>query len=150
MKVVLEGVADPGMHLERSSSRSGRRTAGGVLRVRRIARASRQVTSQRPGRSCDNGLGKGVSRGRLTREKALLLWQEMQALPVRLVDVPVDEKLLELALQYNLAVYDASYLSLAQARKLPLATGDGKLQQAAESAGIQAIKPLSQPRLRPL
>jgi rRNA-processing protein FCF1 len=63
----------------------------------------------------------------------------MQALPVRLVDVPVDEKLL-----------DASYLSLAQARKLPLATVDGKLQQAAESTGIPVIKPLSQSRPRPL
>lgn len=97
-----------------------------------------------------NGLGKGISRGRLTREKALLLWQEMQALPVRLVDVPVDEKLLELALRHNLAVYDASYLSLAQTRKLPLATVDGKLQQAAESTGIQVIKPLRQAPPRPL
>jgi hypothetical protein len=35
-----------------------------------------------------NGLGKGVARGRLSRDKAFLFWQEIQELPVRLVDVP--------------------------------------------------------------
>jgi predicted nucleic acid-binding protein len=88
-----------------------------------------------------NGLGKGVTRGRLTRDKALLFWQEVQALPVRVADVAVNETLLELALKHNLAVYDACYLSLTQARRLPLATVDGKLQQAAESAGVQVISP---------
>jgi predicted nucleic acid-binding protein len=59
-----------------------------------------------------NGLGKGVTRQRLNRNKAFLLWQEIQALPIRVGELRVDEKLLELALQYNLAVYDACYLSL--------------------------------------
>ena len=44
-----------------------------------------------------NGLGKGVARGRLSRDSAFLFWQEIQELPVRLVDVPADDKLLELA-----------------------------------------------------
>ena len=88
-----------------------------------------------------NGLGKGVTRGRLTGDKALLFWQEVQALPVRVADVAVNEILLELALKHNLAVYDACYLSLTQARRLPLATVDGKLQQAAESVGVQVIRP---------
>jgi len=88
-----------------------------------------------------NGLGKGVTRGRLTRDKALLFWQEVQALPVRVADVAVNETLLELALKHNLAVYDTCYLSLTQARRLPLATVDGKLQQAAESVGVQVIRP---------
>ena len=88
-----------------------------------------------------NGLGKGVTRGRLTRDKALLFWQEVQALPVCVADVAVNETLLELALKHHLAVYDACYLSLTQARRLPLATVDGKLQQAAESVGVQVIRP---------
>jgi predicted nucleic acid-binding protein len=75
------------------------------------------------------------------RQKALLLWQEVQALPIRVAEVAVNEALLDLALKHNLAVYDASYLSLAQARDLPLATVDGKLQQAAESAGMKVIRP---------
>jgi predicted nucleic acid-binding protein len=88
-----------------------------------------------------NGLGKGVVRGRLVREKAFLFWQELQALPVHLAEVVVNETLLELSLKHNLAVYDASYLSLAQASRLPLATVDGKLQQAAERIGVQVIRP---------
>jgi predicted nucleic acid-binding protein len=88
-----------------------------------------------------NGLGKAVTRGRIQQEKAFLFWQELRSLPVNVVSVTVDETLLELALQHNLAIYDATYLSLALTRKLPIATGDGKLQQAAESAGIEVIKP---------
>jgi predicted nucleic acid-binding protein len=88
-----------------------------------------------------NGLGKGVARGRLERQKALLFWREIQELPIHIVDVPVNEELLELALDHNLAVYDASYLSLARARGLPIATGDGKLQNASKSVGIAIIKP---------
>jgi hypothetical protein len=56
-------------------------------------------------------------------------------------DVAGDEKLLDLALFHNLAVYDASYLSLASSRKLPLATMDGKLQAAALNVGMAVIKP---------
>jgi predicted nucleic acid-binding protein len=88
-----------------------------------------------------NGLGKGVVRGRLNRDRAFLFWRELQVLPIRMADAAVTDTLLELALKYNLAVYDASYLSLAQARALPLATVDGKLRQAAESAGAQVITP---------
>lgn len=88
-----------------------------------------------------NGLGKGVSRGRLTRDKALGFWQEIRALPIHVVDSPIDERLLDLALRSNLAVYDASYLSLAQSRRLPLATVDGKLQQAAQDSGLEVIRP---------
>jgi predicted nucleic acid-binding protein len=88
-----------------------------------------------------NGLGKAVARGRLNREKAFLIWNELQELPIHVVYQPVDAKLLELALKHNLAVYDASYLSLAQERGLPIATIDGKLQQAAESVGAEVIKP---------
>ena len=88
-----------------------------------------------------NGLGKGVARSRLNRDVAFLFWQELQELPIRTAEVPVDDTLLELALKHNLAVYDASYLSLAQARTLPLATVDGKLKAAAQSTGIVVITP---------
>ena len=88
-----------------------------------------------------NGLGKGVVRGRLTRDKALLFWEDVQVLPIRLADIAVNEALLDLALKYDLAVYDARYLSLAQARRLPLATVDGKLRKAAEIVGMEVITP---------
>jgi predicted nucleic acid-binding protein len=88
-----------------------------------------------------NGLGKGVVRERLSRSKAFLLWQELLALPIHTVEVPIDERLLELSIQHNLAVYDASYLSLTQSRQLPMATVDGKLQKTTESLGFRIIKP---------
>jgi predicted nucleic acid-binding protein len=88
-----------------------------------------------------NGLGKGVVRERLSRSKAFLLWQELLALPIHTVEVPIDERLLELSIRHNLAVYDASYLSLSQSRQLPMATIDGKLQKTAESLGYRIIKP---------
>lgn len=59
-----------------------------------------------------NGLGKGITRGRVDRKRAFLLWQEIRELPLRIVEIPIDRKLLELALEHNLAVYDACYLSL--------------------------------------
>jgi predicted nucleic acid-binding protein len=79
--------------------------------------------------------GKG-SPGRLGRDRAIRLWQELQELPIRIVDTPVDQNLPELALQHNLSVYDASYLSLTLSHKLPLATVDLKLRRAAESGGV--------------
>lgn len=88
-----------------------------------------------------NGLGKGIARGRIDRGKALLLWQEINALPIRIIDIAVDEELLKLALQHNLSVYDASYLSLAVLRNLPIATGDGKLQTATQNTGLTVIEP---------
>jgi len=36
-----------------------------------------------------NGLGKAVARGRLNRDTAFLLWQEMQALPIRIAEAAV-------------------------------------------------------------
>lgn len=50
-----------------------------------------------------NGLGKGVTRGRVGRQKAFLFWREIRELPVRVVDTPIDERLLELALEHNLS-----------------------------------------------
>ncbi|MGA8026187.1 MAG: type II toxin-antitoxin system VapC family toxin [Bryobacteraceae bacterium] len=88
-----------------------------------------------------NGLGKGITRGRVELQKAFLLWQEIRALPIHIINTPVDEKLLELALKHDLAVYDASYLSVAMTRNLSIATGDGKLQTAAQSVGLGIIPP---------
>ena len=88
-----------------------------------------------------NALGKGIIRKRVERQKAFSLWQEIRALPIRIIDVPVIEALLELALQHNLAVYDASYLSWAVSQGLPLATSDDKLMAAAQGASIHILQP---------
>jgi len=43
---------------------------------------------------------------------------------------------MELANQYILSLYDASYLELALRRSLPLATLDSSLKKAAQLAGV--------------
>jgi predicted nucleic acid-binding protein len=45
-------------------------------------------------------------------------------------------KILPLAREYNLSAYDAAYLELAIRYDAPLATLDGKLQKAAQQAGV--------------
>ena len=45
----------------------------------------------------------------------------------------------QLADRYQLTVYDAAYLELAQRRRLPLATLDGALAAAAKAAGVEAL-----------
>jgi predicted nucleic acid-binding protein len=42
-----------------------------------------------------------------------------------------------LAEHYRLTAYDAAFLELALRRRLPLATLDRQLQQAARAAGVQ-------------
>lgn len=45
----------------------------------------------------------------------------------------------QLADRYQLTVYDAAYLELAQRRRLPLATLDGALVAAAKAAGVEVL-----------
>lgn len=44
-----------------------------------------------------------------------------------------------LAVRHHLTLYDAAYLELAQRRRLPLATLDGALRQAASRMGIRVL-----------
>jgi predicted nucleic acid-binding protein len=46
---------------------------------------------------------------------------------------------LQLADQFRLTLYDASYLELAQRRELPLATLDADLRKAAETVGMPLL-----------
>jgi predicted nucleic acid-binding protein len=48
---------------------------------------------------------------------------------------------LDLAREYGLSTYDASYLDLAMRLGLPLATQDGALMKAAKQAGVSLFKP---------
>jgi predicted nucleic acid-binding protein len=89
-----------------------------------------------------NALGKGVVRRKLSATRAREIWEELALLPIRQgaspLEVPV---LLELAVHHNLSVYDACYLQEARRERLPLATNDRDLRQAAESYGITVMTP---------
>lgn len=45
----------------------------------------------------------------------------------------------DLAENFDLTIYDATYLEIALRRKLPLATRDGALQAAARKAGVKVL-----------
>lgn len=86
-----------------------------------------------------NVLARSLRRGRLTLpdfESARLL---MDRLPIE-IDAECATRALDstlvLANAHRLTAYDASYLELAIRRRLPLATRDRELAQAASAAGV--------------
>lgn len=75
-----------------------------------------------------NGLKSAVVRKRIDSKKAQTLIKDFINITITFVDVDFSE-VLEKSLQYNLSVYDASYVWLAQEKKLPLLTLDKHLQK---------------------
>ena len=59
-------------------------------------------------------------------------------LPVRLVE-PDWAQVVQLARAHGLSAYDASYLQIALALRVPLATLDSRLGRVAEELGIRAL-----------
>ena len=89
-----------------------------------------------------NGLLTAQRRKRLEPEKRTALLDEIGGLDIREDNQPRAghwQSVSALAEQYQLTVYDASYLELAQRRQLPLATFDDALKRAALSAGLRLL-----------
>ena len=92
-----------------------------------------------------NGLTMAVRRDRIDRGSRAEALAFMEALKL-VHDVDGRDRMhsaVELADAYELTVYDAIYLDLAQQRRLPLATFDKKLIAAAPRAGVRLA--VSQP-----
>jgi predicted nucleic acid-binding protein len=87
-----------------------------------------------------NALLMAQRRKRLGEAERIRLMELYQRLPIR-TDVALDSdivwRLHTLAIEYNLSVYDAAYLELAQRRGLGLATVDRSLRHAAQKAGTK-------------
>ena len=76
-----------------------------------------------------NAVWQAERRERITRSQADEILQSITGLDIEIV--PQDWGAgLSLARQYNLSVYDAAYLALAQEHGLPLITGDLRLYRA--------------------
>jgi predicted nucleic acid-binding protein len=76
-----------------------------------------------------NGIATATRRKRVASDKAIEALSNLMALGVELREVePL--RVLELALQHNLAAYDAAYLALAEAEDCELWTGDRPFYQA--------------------
>jgi len=86
-----------------------------------------------------NSILVALRRGRITKEKVARLFGDLLALPIR-VDSSSREttfgEVFACAEKYGLTVYDAAYLELAIRERIPLATLDSELRNAANSAGV--------------
>ncbi|MGO9268872.1 MAG: type II toxin-antitoxin system VapC family toxin [Terriglobia bacterium] len=81
-------------------------------------------------------------RGRLTADQVKTLAGDLEELSDVLEIDPLNVRptaLIETARRTNLTVYDAAYLELALRRRLPLATLDDQLREAARRAGVALI-----------
>ena len=81
-------------------------------------------------------------RGRLTADQVKTLTADLEEFSdVVEVDVLMVRAslLIETARRTSLTAYDAAYLELASRRKLPLATLDEKLREAARRTGLELI-----------
>ena len=87
-----------------------------------------------------NALTVLVRRRKLTAEERQTALGWLRVLPLR-VDHEMSSlafsRLSELAIDHHLSVYDASYLELAQRRKLVLSCNDGPLRKAASRSGVR-------------
>jgi predicted nucleic acid-binding protein len=89
-----------------------------------------------------NILETGVRRGRTDAGFRDATLADLALLPIQ-TDVETDRQAwgdtLRLAARHRLTLYDATYLELAQRRRLPLATLDVELRKAAEAEGITLL-----------
>jgi predicted nucleic acid-binding protein len=89
-----------------------------------------------------NGLQVAIRRKRIDgafRDHALI---HLARLPITIdpeTDVQAWTATLQLADRFQLTLYDAAYLELAQRRTLPLATLDSALRPAAEALGLPLL-----------
>ena len=89
-----------------------------------------------------NGIWSAERRGELSRSQAVGILNLLRSLPVMVdhqLPVRVFDAVRELASQYDITVYDASYLDTALREQLPLATLDRALLRAAREAGGKVV-----------
>ncbi len=89
-----------------------------------------------------NGLLVALRKGRISKAFQTEALSDLGELPIA-VDEETEQHAwkatLELAAIYRLTLYDAAYLELAQRRRLPLATLDRALRDAAIAAGVEIL-----------
>ncbi len=89
-----------------------------------------------------NGLLMAERRRRIGPEKRQELAGLLRSLPITLDEETASqawENTARLAERFRLSIYDATYLELAQRRRLPIATLDRDLKSAAAAIGVEAL-----------
>ena len=112
-----------------------------TLRIRERLSTERAVVPSLWLLEVANVLLLGARRGRLTAEAAAEFADLLLGLPIDVVEPERDiADLMQLAAEHRLTAYDAAYLQVAAARRLPLATLDATLAEAARSAGVALLR----------
>lgn len=92
---------------------------------------------------CGNIIASAVKQQRIAVDDALLAWDAVDSVRVRLVLAEPQPsyvaEAMRLALTHGLSVYDAAYLRLAHALGLPLLTADRGLGRAASASGVSVL-----------
>ena len=89
-----------------------------------------------------NGIHSAERRGRIDEEEIAQVSQLLDRLGIEVVPVELTTamwSILDVARAHDLSTYDAAYLDLARFRGVPLATLDGRLRKACESAGVGLV-----------
>ena len=87
-----------------------------------------------------NALLVNERRGRMSAQQVSDTLADSLALGILMDDQHDESRLLELARQHGLSVYDAAYLEVAFRRGIPLATLDRRLRGAAEAIGVTVVQ----------
>ena len=85
-----------------------------------------------------NGLLMAMRKKRIDEDQMAGALELLDGMPIELAPAPkqvVVGRILELAVETGLTIYDATYLELAERLKLPLATLDSGLRKAASQMG---------------
>jgi predicted nucleic acid-binding protein len=89
-----------------------------------------------------NVVRKALVVGKITEERAREIMQIQASLALTIHgDIPIPAENMALALRYQLSSYDAAYLDLALRLRVPVATADGALYDAAVAAGVGVFSP---------
>lgn len=89
-----------------------------------------------------NALLMAMRRGRISEDKISRLFGDLLALPIRIdssTGHTTFNQVFACAQNYRLTIYDAAYLELAIRERIPLATLDDDLRNAARAAGVPLV-----------
>ncbi len=81
-----------------------------------------------------NALVVSERRGRIAPERTATFLSLIEQLPMSMEPLPDDAAILGLARSHQLSIYDSAYLELALRERLPLATLDKRLADAAKQS----------------
>ena len=81
----------------------------------------------------------GERRQRISESHAIGFLDRLQRSPIELAALPDQVGVLALARRHHLSFYDATYLELAQRRRIALATLDHELAAAAQAEGVTLV-----------